>query len=97
MPVVNKTKAEFLVLPLPPWFPIGAITPWPNPFTAGNLQSVLDKLEPLVESESVWDAIKTIFLSMPLSGFTSPNDFAAVIEGYCTERNLSAWEVEEPQ
>lgn len=96
MPIVNKTKAEFLVIPLPAWWP-GALSPWPCPFTAGNLQTALDIIEPIIEGPGFWNALKTIFLSMPLSGFTGPSVFAQAIDDYCAANNLTAWEVEESQ
>lgn len=94
MPVINKTRSQFLVLPVPSWFPVA---PFPYPFTAGNLQEVLDAIEDFVLGDSAWSAIKAILFGMDLSSFTSPESFASVIDSYCASNNLSAWAVEEPQ
>lgn len=96
MPVVNKTKSQFLVLPLPSWW-IGTMPLWPTPFTSDHLQEALDKLEEFLEGPTVWQAVKDIFLSMPLSSFTSAQSFADVIEQYCLDNDLTAWAVEDPQ
>ena len=94
MPIVSKTRAQFLVLPLPSWWPLA---PWPIPFTAGHLQEALDEIEGFFLSRTVWDALKTIFLSMPLSSFTSPAVLANVIEEWAKENNQTPWAVTEPE
>jgi hypothetical protein len=94
MPVVNKTRAQFLVLPLPSWRPIA---PWPIPFTAGHLQQALDELEEFVLSKTVWQSLKNMFLAMPLSVFTSAAVMANAIEEWCKANEQTAWAVTEPE
>lgn len=94
MPVINTTRAQFLVLPLPSWFPLA---PWPIPFTAGHLQEALDEIEEFVFSREVWQSLKNMFLAMPLSSFTGPEVMADAIEEWCKANGQTAWAVTEPE